>query len=111
MACLLGARLALGMVTVGGGGRRTSGALELPRRRSRANGARTWIASHAFSARMRSAIERLFEATGQDDPRVAARHLRTVSELAGGRLDVASRDEIARLAESLESAPGVAGIE
>ena len=89
MACLLCARLVDG----------TSPPLEqsLEIRRARAAGAHTWMASHQMSARLRAGFERLIEATAANDPAQIGRALRSVIEMAGPRLDDASRTELQKL--------------
>lgn len=93
MACLLGARL-------------IEGALppldfSLAVRRARASGARGWLASHQMSARMRTAFERLYDATAGDSLSGVPRALRVLLEMASPRLDSASRAELAALLERL----------
>jgi hypothetical protein len=93
MACLLAARLVAG----------TRPPLELPEvaRRARATGAKAWLASHQMNARLRTALARLFEATGAAPPLALARPLRAVLEMAGPRLDDASRAELASLLDQI----------
>ncbi len=93
MACLLAARLVAG----------TRPPLELAEvpRRARAAGAKSWLASHQMSARLRAALARLFEATGAAPPLALARPMRAVLEMAGPRLDEASRAELASLLERI----------
>ena len=93
MACLLAARLVAG----------TRSPLELPEdpRRARAAGAKAWLASHQMSVRLRTALARLFEATAAPPPLALARPLRAVLEMAGPRLDDASRAELASLLERI----------
>jgi hypothetical protein len=93
MACLLAARLVAG----------TRSPLELPEepRRARAAGAQAWLTSHQMSVRLRTAFARLFEATGAAPPLALARPLRAVLDVAGPRLDDASRAELASLLERI----------
>lgn len=89
MACLLGARLIEG----------TLPPLDLPAsiRRSRATGARAWLASHQMTTRLRAGFERLYDATATDPPVGIPRALRAVLEMASPRLDGASRAELSTL--------------
>jgi hypothetical protein len=93
MACLLAARLVAG----------TRSPLELPEapRRARAAGAQAWLTSHQMSVRLRTTFARLFEATGAAPPLTLARPLRAVLDVAGPRLDDASRAELASLLEQI----------
>ena len=85
MACLLCARLIDGTMP--------PVQLEPEVRRARATGARAWLASHQMSARLRGGFERLIEATAEE-PAQIGRALRSVIEMAGPRLDEASRREL-----------------
>lgn len=93
MACLLAARLVAG----------TRSPLELSEepRRARAAGAQAWLTSHQMSVRLRSVFARLFEATGAAPPLALARPLRAVLDVAGPRLDDASRAELASLLDQI----------
>jgi hypothetical protein len=92
MACLLAARLIAGTLPPLSFGADV--------RRSRAAGARAWLASHQMSARLRAAFERLFEAT-VEDPAAIARQLRTVLDMSAPRLDEGSRKELGALLAKL----------
>ena len=89
MACLLAARL------VDGAGPPLCLSMDI--RRSRASGAQAWLASHQMSARLRSAFERLIDATAGADPVQLGRPLRAVLEMAAPRLDESSRAELSAL--------------
>jgi hypothetical protein len=91
MACLLTARL------IDGAGPPLRLSIEV--RRSRARGARAWLASHQMSARLRAGFERLIDATAAEDPLQLSRPLSAVLEMAAPRLNEASRAELAVLLE------------
>lgn len=93
MACLLAARL------VDGAGPPLCLSMEI--RRARATGARAWLASHQMSARLRTAFERLIDATAGAEPAQVARLLRAVLEMAAPRLDEASRVELSALLDRI----------
>jgi hypothetical protein len=54
-----------------------------------------------MSVRLRTTFARLFEATGAAPPLTLARPLRAVLDVAGPRLDDASRAELASLLEQI----------
>jgi hypothetical protein len=93
MACLLSARL------VDGAG--PPFCLSMDVRRSRASGARAWLASHQMSARLRTGFERLIDATAAEDPLQLNRPLRSVLEMAAPRLNEASRAELSALLDRI----------
>ena len=72
-----------------------------PVRAERAINAKTWLSTLSLPASTRSALVKLFEATGAEPSAVVAA-LRGVIAATSNRLDRASRAELDRLAESLE---------
>jgi hypothetical protein len=70
-----------------------------PVRAERATNAKTWLATLALPAPIRSALIRLIEASG-DDPAGVATPLRGVITATSNRLDRAARLELDRLAEA-----------
>ncbi|HUF29062.1 MAG TPA: hypothetical protein VMM77_00255 [Gemmatimonadaceae bacterium] len=93
MACLLAARLVAGTLP--------PLTLAAAPRLARATGAQAWLASHQMSARLRTGFSRLFDATAAAPPLALARPLRAVLEMAGPRLDDASRAELGALLERI----------
>ena len=93
MACLLAARLIAG----------TQPPLSFGTdvRRARAAGAKAWLASHQLTGRIRTAFERLYDATADELPAPVARHLRLVLDMSTARLDDGSRRELAALLERM----------
>lgn len=93
MACLLTARL------IEGAGAPLRLSIEV--RRARAHGARAWLTSHQMSTRLRSAFERLIDATAAESPLQLSRPLRSVLEMAAPRLNEASRAELGALLDRI----------
>jgi hypothetical protein len=70
-----------------------------PVRAERATSAKTWLATLALPATIRSALIRLIEASGEDSVGVVA-PLRAVIAATSNRLDRAARVELDRLVEA-----------
>lgn len=77
-------------------------ALPAPGREARAIAARSWYAGLALPAASRAAFARLVEATSHEERGELADALRQVIDCAADYLDRPARQEMQRLAESLD---------
>lgn len=76
-------------------------ALSVELRKSRAQGARTWLGSATISAPLRTALTRLAEATVDGDRGALQASLDSVTAITANQLDPAARLELSRLAQAV----------
>lgn len=94
LACLLAGRLVLEVLS-------GPGALTSDQRRTRAQGAKSWLGSAAIPAPVRTALGKLVEATAGDGSGPLKAALESVMTVTANHLDSAARLELARLAQTI----------
>src|SRR5690606_16281373 len=78
-AVLMAARLAAGQLG--------PHPLPAPARRQRADGARTWLGALTLPAKVKGALQKTFEASAGEDPRVTAEAIVQVTDVTAPQLD------------------------
>jgi hypothetical protein len=94
LACLVVGRLVVD-------GRSDTLALTPEQRRARALGAKHWLGAAAIPNAVRTALVRLAEATGAEEPDALKAALDAVMTVTANQLDSAARLELGRLAQTI----------
>jgi hypothetical protein len=95
LACFMAARLAHDAMDT------TVAAVPPSLRRTRARGARAWLATLATPGSVKTSVAKLIDATTADDPAAMRAPLASVIAVTASYLDPASRSELDRLVQAL----------